>query len=191
MDSKFCHHFETFLNKAKESEELKEKSEDFVNLLFSSLDTLRTKLKQFKKGNFKDLDEELLNNTKKAFDNFEIEDEEALITPLDPNELKFIANKKNKKFYKIYIKILSTCVFKKVRLFIILRALNEIGRIIYSEPDPDILQMGEYGSDFSLYFITEKDDKTIATILEEILEIENLAITETSPDQLLSQTNMQ
>ncbi|MHA1313855.1 MAG: chemotaxis protein CheA [Candidatus Helarchaeota archaeon] len=189
--SQFCHHFETFLNKAKESEELKEKSEDFVNLLFSSLDTLRTKLKQFKKGNFKDLDEELLNNTKKAFDNFEIEDEEALITPLDPNELKFIANKKNKKFYKIYIKILSTCVFKKVRLFIILRALNEIGHIIYSEPDPDILQMGEYGSDFSLYFITEKDDKTIATILEEILEIENLAITETSPDQLLSQTNMQ
>ncbi|MDD1779301.1 MAG: chemotaxis protein CheW [Candidatus Helarchaeota archaeon] len=98
--------------------------------------------------------------------------------PLTSEEINDLEKEKDNKFYKIYVKIQSTCVFKKVRLFIIFRALNQIGRIVYSSPEPDLLEMGQFDFDFELFFITKEEKTEVLKKLEEILEIENKSITE-------------
>ena len=87
--SKFCHYFESFLDKSKESSIEEEKQEDFMKLLFDSLDLLRSILKRVKSGDFTDIDEQFLNVIKDSFEEFESETpvEVSMIQPLSPDQL--------------------------------------------------------------------------------------------------------
>ncbi len=177
--SKFCHYFETLLDKSKEVSIEEEKQEDFMKLLFDSLDLLRSILKRVKSGDFTDIDEQFLNVIKESFEEFESEKpvEVSMIQPVSADQLqKSLADKKNL-FYKIYIRLQPTCVFKKVRLFIIFRALNDVGEIFFSEPEPQLLEEGEFKIDFELYYMSQKNNAEILKIIDEILEIENKVIT--------------
>ena len=60
-------------------------------------------------------------------DKFESEYKIEFIKPLSIKGLESLVNDKNNVFYKIYILIRESCKFKKVRMFFILRALNELG----------------------------------------------------------------
>jgi len=178
--SKFCHYFESFLDKSKESSIEEDKQEDFIKLLFDSLDLLRSILKRVKSGDFTDIDEQFLGVIKESFEGFESESvvEISAIQPISSDELQgLLADKKNL-FYKIYIRLQPTCVFKKVRLFIIFRALNNVGRIGFSLPEPQFLEEGDFKNDFEIYYVSQKKDTEIMTIIEEILEIENKVITQ-------------
>ncbi|TFG09807.1 MAG: chemotaxis protein CheA [Promethearchaeota archaeon] len=177
--SKFCHYFESLLDKSKETSIEEEKQETFMKLLFDSLDLLRSILKRVKGGDFTDIDEQFLDVIKESFDEFESETpiEVSMIQPIPPDQIeKFLADKTNL-FYKIYIRLQPTCVFKKVRLFIIFRALNDVGQIFFSEPEPQLLEEGEFKIDFELYYVSQKSNAEILKIIDEILEIENKVIT--------------
>ncbi|MFX0072152.1 MAG: Hpt domain-containing protein, partial [Candidatus Hermodarchaeota archaeon] len=178
--SKFCHHFETFLDKAKKDKSLLTKQEEFITFLFESIDLLKMILNRVKKGDFTDIDKNFLKDIEDSINGLQGDFDFTFITPVEEKELdKLIANKENF-FYKIYIVIQKTCVFKKVRLFIIFRALNEIGKICWSNPEPMILERGDYEEDFEIYFVSSKKSQVINNILEEILEIESKFINEMS-----------
>ncbi|MFX1383866.1 MAG: ATP-binding protein [Promethearchaeota archaeon] len=184
--SKFCHYFESFLDKTKDSQIDENQQDDFIRLLFDSLDLLRSILKRVKKGDMSDIDENFLISIKDSFDEFETgaEPELSLIVPIALDKfIKIIDDKKNL-IYKIYIRLQPTCVFKKVRLFIIFRALNEVGQIFFSKPYPEILEKGDIKVDFEIYFLTQKKDNDIMKILDEILEIENKVITILKDDEI-------
>jgi two-component system chemotaxis sensor kinase CheA len=178
--SNFCHHFETFLNKSKENGVSADKREEFMKLLFESLDVLNVILKRIKKGDMTDIEEAFLEIIKDNFESFksEAKTELSLIKPLTSGNLnKVLADKKNN-YYKIYIRLKPTCVFKKVRLFIIFRALNKVGQICFSDPKPDVLEEGNIKDDFDLYFICKRKESEISQVFDEILEIENIVITQ-------------
>jgi len=181
--SKFCHFLEDFLNKAKNNKVSSKKIRNFTSIFFESLDVLRTVVSRVKKGDNTDIDITFLEEIKETFEEFDTEFEITFIKPIPQNKIKQTISVKNKKFYKIYIRLQATCVFKKVRLFIIFRALNDIGQICYSKPEPRLLEIGNFDRDFEIYYITQKTSSQISQILEEILEIDNKVITELARDK--------
>ncbi|MBN1801043.1 MAG: chemotaxis protein CheA [Candidatus Lokiarchaeota archaeon] len=179
--SKFCHIFESFLDKSKEEEIAGNQQDTFIGLLFDSLDLLRSILKRVKKGDLSDIDEKFLNSIKESFDEFESggsELEVSIVSIIPPSDVKKLLSDKKNKFYRIYIRLQPTCVFKKVRLFIISRALNDMGKIFFSKPHPEVLESGDFNIDFEFFFLSQKIDSDILKVLDEILEIENKVVSE-------------
>ena len=178
--SKFCHSFETFLDKNKEYDERVSKKDNFLGLLFESLDIVKEAINSTKSGKSKDLDGKILQQIDDTFGTYETEYEITFFQPIPSDQLDNVKDKKDLKFYKIFIELQSTCVFKKVRLFIIFRALNKIGRICSSNPDPDVLEKGNFDNRFEILFMSNNDSNQITAVLNEILEIENKVINEIS-----------
>jgi len=175
--SKFCHHFESFLDNAKEKRIPLSKRSDFVDMLFESLDVLRSVLKRVREGDMSDIDATFVKDIKDSFETFENEYDITFIQTLSIDEISQIANQKHKKTYKIYIRLEETCVFKKVRLFIIFRALNEKGKICWTNPAPETLEKATLKNEFEIFFISTKNKSEISHVIDEILEIESVVIT--------------
>lgn len=189
--SKFCHHFESFLENVKEKKVSKSKKNDFIEMLFESLDVLRNVLKRVKKGDLSDINENFVKDIKDSFENFETDYDITFIQPFNSEELNKILNQKENKSFKIYIRLEETCVFKKVRLFIIFRALNKNGKICWTKPAPEDLEKATLKNEFEIYFITQNKKEKISHVLDEILEIENKVITSlNSPEFKKTITNL-
>lgn len=88
--------------------------------------------------------------------------------------------------YKIYVRLNPTCILKRVRLFIIFRALSELGQICFTNPETQVLESGDFKLEFEVYFISQKSDKEILKALDVIMEIENKYILKKSKDQFIS-----
>ena len=117
--SKFCHYFETFLEKAKENKSLMDDNKNFIDTLFESLDILRTVLKNVKNGVMEDIDGTFLNTIKDSFEGYATIDDTSFFNPIIPEKVGELLKDKKSLSYKIYIRLQSTCDFKQVRLFII------------------------------------------------------------------------
>ncbi|MFW9873835.1 MAG: chemotaxis protein CheA [Candidatus Thorarchaeota archaeon] len=181
--SKFCHHFETFLENTKNKKVSAKKRAGFIDMLFESLDVLRNVLKRVKKGNLTDIDDRFVNEIKGSFDNFEAEYDITFIQPISTDDITKILKNKQKVPYKIYIRLEDTCVFKRVRLFIIFRALNGIGRICWTDPAPESLEKAILKNEFEIFYISLKNKTEISQVLDEILEIENIVISTLKPQE--------
>ncbi|MCK4379898.1 MAG: chemotaxis protein CheA [Candidatus Lokiarchaeota archaeon] len=175
--SKFCHHFESLLENAKENKVSKGKKHDFIEMLFESLEVLRKVLKRVKKGDLSDIDGNFVEDIKTSFESFETEYDITFIQPLNQEEITKLLNQNQNKSFKIYIRLEDTCVFKKVRLFIIFRALNKNGKICWTNPAPEDLEKATLRNEFEIYYITQNKKEKISQVLDEILEIENKVIT--------------
>ncbi len=187
--SKFIHQFETFLEKNKNLQEQIKNKDKIIDLLFKSLDIIRDTIENVKNGKVKDLSEQEVERLTYSFDTVDSEYGITLFKHISTAELENSKKNKKNKFYKIFIQIQSTCVFKKVRLFIIFRALKDIGRICASNPDPGKLEMGDFKYSFTVYFLTELNSDKIQNALDEILEIENIVITKISADDLIKSSS--
>lgn len=181
--SKFCHHFETFLDNAKDKKVSPKKRKDFINMLFESLDVLRNVLKKVKAGDLSDIDSKFVDDIKGSFDTFEGEYDITFIQPISTEEIIKILEDRQRKPYKIYIRLEDTCVFKKVRLFIIFRALNGKGQICWTNPAPESLEKAILKNEFEIFYISQNDKSEISHILDEILEIENIVISTLKPQE--------
>ena len=184
--SKFCHHFETFLDNTKDQKVSEKKRSEFIEMLFESLDVLKNVIKRVKKGDMSDIDEVFVEEIKGSFETFDSEYDITFIEPISPDQIKKILSNKQKKSYKIYIRIEDTCVFKKVRLFIIFRALNTIGQICWTHPAPESLERAILKNEFEIYYITQKTKSDVSKVLDEILEIESKVITASKSDEFVS-----
>ncbi|MHA1488514.1 MAG: ATP-binding protein [Promethearchaeota archaeon] len=185
--SKFSHFFENFLEKNKNFKEQVEQKAEFINLLFESLDVIRNTINKVKNGVIKDLDPRVLKKFSASFDDFDFEYEITFFKPITIKEIKKAATNKKNRYFKIYIRIQSTCVFKKVRLYIIFRALNEIGRICSSKPEPDVLEGGNFNNDFEIYLMSQQNSGKVKSVINEILEIETNIITEIQSNDFISE----
>ncbi|MFX1278859.1 MAG: chemotaxis protein CheA [Promethearchaeota archaeon] len=181
--SKFCHHFETFLDNTKDKKVSPKKRTDFINMLFESLDVLRNVLKKVKAGDLSDIDSKFVDDIKGSFDTFEVEYDITFIQPISTEEIIKILEDNQRKPYKIYIRLEDTCVFKKVRLFIIFRALNGKGQICWTNPAPESLEKAILKNEFEIFYISQANKSEISHILDEILEIENIVISTMKPQE--------
>ncbi len=183
--SRLCHHLETFIQKGKDGGIVDNKDE-FTSLLFDSLDILRSMVAKFKKNEFQDLDEVLLNEIKDRTAGFEALSKVPLYQPPPIDKVNALSNDKTNHFYAISCKIQQTCMFKKVRLFFIFRTLNSLGQVCQSNPDADLLESGQFDFDFDVYMTSKSIADPIKKALNEILEIEEVRIMEMEANQFVS-----
>jgi len=180
--SKLCHVLENLLDGIKDYEERVNIKDQLIALLFESHDVMRNLIKNIKSGNKEDLNDQILKEFEKRVKNLETPSSDeydiTFFKPISKEEFEKEVSSEDYKFFKVYIEIQDTCVFKKVRLFIIFRALDEIGRICSSSPEPNLLEKGAIDNDFEIYFMTKDGKDTIAHRIDEILEIENRKIKE-------------
>ena len=101
------------------------------------------------------------------------------------NVIQQALSDEKKKAYKIYIRLQPTCKLKKVRIFIILRSLGEIGQICFTHPDLSFFETRDFKLEIEIFLISESLDIKILKNLEEILEIENKVITKMKKDDFL------
>jgi len=182
--SKYCFYFESLLRNAKDTKTTTKKTDDLINIIFDCFEVLDSVLNKVKNGNLEDINDELLKDQKVILDDYESEYEITFINPIPLDEIKtVISDSQNNKFYKIHIKIPETCKFKKVRLYFIFRALNKIGQICWSNPEPLKLESldseeFEFEFEFEIYFISHEGiaQEEIAQVLDEILEIEKKSL---------------
>ena len=92
--SKFCHHFESFLDNAKENKVSKSKISNFIDMLFESLDVLRNVIKRVKKGDLSDINGNFVEDIKNSFESFETEYDITFIQPLNIEEISKLLNQK-------------------------------------------------------------------------------------------------
>ncbi|MHA1149676.1 MAG: chemotaxis protein CheA [Promethearchaeota archaeon] len=184
--SSFTHQFENFMDKNKDYENVVQNKGSFIDLLFSSLDIIKNTIAGVKSNKIKDLSSALLKKFIDKFESFKDDDEEeTFFNPIALESVKKMAEDKKNNFYKIFIQIQSACVFKKVRLFIIFRALNGIGKIITSKPEPFQLEQGDFDLSFEVYFASAKSAQEIIKVINEILEIERKEVKKVSPQEFL------
>ncbi|MGV9172014.1 MAG: ATP-binding protein, partial [Promethearchaeia archaeon] len=188
--SKLCHNFENILDKAKTETLSKNQVETYIDLMFESLDILRSIVSKGKEENLKDIDEGIVDDLFEKLDESDEEYEITFIKQVPENQINSVLNNSANNFYKIRIILQSTCVFKKVRLFIIFRALNDVGQIVWSDPEPEILETGKIDDKFEIYYLSKKQATEIDQILEEILEIENKVIQKLDPKQFREILNL-
>ncbi len=184
--SKFCHHFESFLENTKDRKVSKSKGENFIEMLFESIDVLRNVIKRVKKGDLSDIDDKFVEDIKNSFESFDNDYDITFIQPLKSEEVNNVLKQKNQKPFKIYIRLEETCVFKKVRLFIIFRALNENGSISWTNPAPEALEKATLKNEFEIFYISNKSKDNLAHVLDEILEIESVVITPLKSEEFIT-----
>ncbi len=167
----FCRQVEKSLEKIKSKKLSDNKVEDFLNFMFSNLSVLQKFYDNILKGEIEDILPQELEFLHQKLDDFEREYQITFIEPI-PYE-KISSTIVGKSCYNILIRIKESCKFKKVRLFFIFRALNNVGKILYSIPEPSKLENGDFEFEFEVFFISEETEFEINKILDEILEIEN------------------
>ncbi|MEG0254332.1 MAG: chemotaxis protein CheA [Vagococcus sp.] len=63
--------------------------------------------------------------------------------------------------YGISIRLDQECTLKGPRVFLIMEKLSEVGEVIFSYPDTETLEQGEFEQDFHLVIVSETDAESI------------------------------
>jgi two-component system chemotaxis sensor kinase CheA len=94
------------------------------------------------------------------------------------SEIEVLLQAKMKGFYiwQITVEIDLSSQFKEVRSFMVLREVNEIGEIIKSDPAPELIEKGNFQSQFKIVVLTDQTDESLRLILLKISEIKSVEI---------------
>ncbi|TXT67579.1 MAG: Chemotaxis protein CheA [Promethearchaeota archaeon] len=185
--SKFFHLLENLLDRNKDYEARSKNKKQFIEFLFESHDLMSNFIDNVKSGTHQDLNIQIYNELRSKANNLETsapsEYDITFFKPISEEQLSSAKVSGKYNFYKISIEIQASCVFKKVRLFIIFRALNDIGRICSSDPSPNLLEKGKLDNAFEVYFMSEESSQKIENVIDEILEIETRKVTKIPVDE--------
>jgi two-component system chemotaxis sensor kinase CheA len=79
---------------------------------------------------------------------------------------------------QITVQLVPECQFKEVRSFMVLKAINEVGEIVQSEPTPEAIEKGQFADRFVLVIVTECKPERIRDSLNGIGEVSAVRIEE-------------
>lgn len=98
---------------------------------------------------------------------------------LNEYDLSVIKQAEEKKYsaFSIEVTLSSTTLLKSARAFLIFKSLEEWGEIIKSIPDTEDLESENFDLLIQLVYLTQKSKAEVETILNEISEIEKIAVT--------------
>lgn len=169
--AKFCQIVVNYLQKKKDKGIPDNKLVKFKNMILDSLEKIEKVLE-----NLDDMESSEFLQVNTTINELDSEYDITFIRPLTAEELESLKQHEIRKPYQIFIRIGSSCKFKKVRLFFIFRSLNSLGQICWTNPEPKVLERSEFETDFYIFLLTEASEEDINDKLEEILEIEQKLI---------------
>lgn len=78
--------------------------------------------------------------------------------------------------FEIKIVLVSDCLLKSARAYIVFRELETLGEIIASNPSAEDLEDELFGNSFSLILVTSSDINAVRRVLDQITELESIEI---------------
>lgn len=78
--------------------------------------------------------------------------------------------------FEIKIILVSDCLLKSARAYIVFRELETLGEIIASNPSAEDLEDELFGNSFSLLLVTSSDINAVRRVLDQITELESVEI---------------
>ncbi|TJX66291.1 chemotaxis protein CheA [Soehngenia saccharolytica] len=181
------HRMESLLGLLKSGENFKE--DNIINLIFRCLDKLTEIVEDLRNNKddtyVKDLLEELEQLINKNDQNKKTEkvDElkEFVLSETDENVIKS-AYERGYNAYVIDVTIDDGCLLKGPRAYLVINNLEKIGDVIYTYPDAQNLENGEYEKTFRLILLTKETIADVKEKIENVSEIENVNILEIQPN---------
>lgn len=76
------------------------------------------------------------------------------------------------------------CQLKAVRAYMVFDMLERFGEVIKSEPSTQDIEQDKFDRSFSLYYITQKDEAELQTMILGVSEIENVTMTRLDAESL-------
>jgi len=187
------HRMESLLGLLKSGESFEDNN--IINLIFRCLDKLTEIVEDLRNNKddtyVNDLIEELeqiinkdkvIKNTKKESDLTEFK-----LSDTDENVIKS-AYEKGYNAFVIDITVDDGCLLKGPRAYLVINNLEKIGDVIYTNPDAQSIENGEYDKKFRLILLTKENIEDIKEKIENISEIEDVDILEIQPNYT-SETN--
>ncbi|MFO7294586.1 MAG: chemotaxis protein CheA [Clostridia bacterium] len=86
--------------------------------------------------------------------------------------------------YYIEVRLKETCLMKAARAYIIFKAIENFGHIIYSNPSAQDIEEEKFDLSFSVVAVCKAELDTIKKELDSISEIESIDIREIHPDDI-------
>lgn len=161
--------------------------QEIVNVLFASLDALEEMVKGVRDGGEKKIDApaviERLNCILANVDAFATAPE----LRLDEEDNIAIAQqmKMGMDIYKIMVTLSNDCQMKEARAFIVLKALQELGRVISADDIVNQIKAGKCGAHFELFFATKKHPDAVKENIEMITEVDNVSLRPWEADKFI------
>jgi two-component system chemotaxis sensor kinase CheA len=87
--------------------------------------------------------------------------------------------------YRLVISLSKDCISKEARSFVVVRALEEFGKVIRREFLHKQLESGKYGRHFGVFFITKEDIDLVKIKIEAISDVEKVIFKLLEADEVL------
>lgn len=84
------------------------------------------------------------------------------------------AQEEGKNVFGLTVYIQESCILKAARAFLVIKAVEELGEIIVSEPSTQDIEDEKFGNDFSIVVITDKALEDLVKAAESVSEIETV-----------------
>lgn len=169
---------------------------DVVSVIFKCLDKLSEITEDLRKDHYPDYDisallEELSGLSKPEI--APIKKAAAAMEGLSFDEVSEMdasiirqAIDKEFKAYSIVVKVTETCMLKGARAYLVVNKLEQSGEILQTSPGVEDLEEGNYDQIFKLLYLSQKKQEEVLEMIENVSEIEEVAIKEITEDDLQS-----
>lgn len=181
------HRMESLLGLLKSGESFEDNN--IINLIFRCLDKLTEIVEDLRNDKddtyvddlIEELEQIINRDNQKKVTKKESELEEFILSDTDENVIKS-AYEKGYNAFVIDITVDDGCLLKGPRAYLVINNLEKTGDVIYTHPDAQSLENGEYDKTFRLILLTKENIEEIKAKIENISEIENVEIVEIQPN---------
>lgn len=84
--------------------------------------------------------------------------------------------------YEISVSLKDDCLLKGVRVYMVFEQLNEIGEVVKTIPETEVLESEDFDSEFVICFLSKHDKQEIFNKVNGVSEIEKVEVTELKID---------
>ncbi len=86
------------------------------------------------------------------------------------------------KCYEINVALKEDCLLKGVRVYMVFEQLNEIGEVVKTIPETEVLESEDFDSEFVVCFLSKHGEEEIFNKVNGVSEIEKIEVTELKND---------
>ncbi|MCY7815755.1 chemotaxis protein CheA [Bacillus haynesii] len=86
------------------------------------------------------------------------------------------------KCYEINVALKEDCLLKGVRVYMVFEQLNEIGEVVKTIPETEVLESEDFDSEFVICFLSKHGEEEIFNKINGVSEIEKIEVTELKND---------
>ncbi|MEK5502112.1 chemotaxis protein CheA [Bacillus sp. FSL M8-0168] len=86
------------------------------------------------------------------------------------------------KCYEITVSLKEDCLLKGVRVYMVFEQLNEIGEVVQTIPETEVLEAEDFDSEFVICFLSKHNEQDIFNKINGVSEIEKVEVTELKID---------